>query len=63
LLEDEDFPGRTLIRHFEKQINTIDRAQKELQQNIKHLLEDEEDFLKSCTASRNPSVSASWRIS
>jgi exonuclease VII large subunit len=35
-----------LIRHLEEQINAVDGAQKELQQNTKHLLDDQEDFLK-----------------
>jgi exonuclease VII large subunit len=35
-----------LIKHLEEQINTIDGAQRELQQNTKHLLDDQEELLK-----------------
>jgi hypothetical protein len=56
-----------LVRHLEEQINTIDGAQKELQQNTKHLLEDQEDFLKKLrakTQARPPASndSLTWKI-
>jgi exonuclease VII large subunit len=46
-----------LLRHLEEQINTLDGAQKELEQNTKYLLQDQEEFLKKVrekTHSRPP---------